>query len=104
MAKARVLDRHAHETEEVETARAEVGEDSLFKSAFRAPQMFQVLVCEGVRVCCWAVLQQLPGLLHALKDTSVFSMNRERVLLGKHVTTGGEESLDPRLYINLQTC
>ena len=45
MARARVLDRHAHDTEEVEAARAEVGEDSLFKSPARAPQMFQVFVC-----------------------------------------------------------
>ena len=44
MAKARVLDRYAHKTEEVQTARAEVGEDSLFKSPVWAPQMFQVLV------------------------------------------------------------
>lgn len=31
--------------QDVEAVRAEVGEDSLFKSPVRAPQMFQVLVC-----------------------------------------------------------
>ena len=37
MAKARILDRHAQETEEVEAARAEVGEDSLFKDSCSGP-------------------------------------------------------------------
>ena len=46
MARARILDRHAQETEEVETARAEVGEDfTIEESPVRGPQKFQVLVC-----------------------------------------------------------
>ena len=78
MARAYVLDRYAHETEDVEAARAEVGEDSLFKTPVRAPQTFQVLVCvKGLEFCCWAVLQ-LSRLPHALKNTSVLLMNRER--------------------------
>ena len=35
-----------------------------------------------------------------MKNISVVLMNRERSLLGKQVTTSGEESLDPRFYIN----
>ena len=43
MARARVLDRHAHDTEEVEAARAEVGEDSLFKSPAGPRKCFRSL-------------------------------------------------------------
>lgn len=106
MARARVLDRQAHETEEVEAARAEVsGRGFTIQECSLSPaNVLGLGRCEGARGCCWAVLQQLRGLQHALKDTSMLLMNWERVVLGKHVTTGGENSLDPRLYTNLLTC
>lgn len=72
MARARVLDRHAHETEEVETARIEVGEDSLFKSPVRAPQMFQILVwVKGLEFVVGQSCSSFRMLLHAVKDSSV---------------------------------
>ena len=98
----RVLDRYAHKMEELEAARAELGEDSLSiqRSCSGPANVSGLGMCEGAQVWCWAVLQ-LPCLLHARKDTSVFLMNRERVDL---VSRLQRVSLDPRFYINFLTC
>ncbi len=98
MARARFLDRYAHKTEEVEAAKAEVGEDSLSiqRSCSGPANVSGLGTYEGAQVCCWAVLQ-LSGLLHARKDTSVFLMNRERFYL---VSRLQREYSDPRFYIN----
>ena len=87
--------------EEVEAVRAEVGEDSLFKTPIRAPQMFQVFVCvKGLE----SAVGQSCSFLEWVAACTVEYLNTldesGKRVLGKHVRTSGEGSLDPRFYIN----
>ena len=78
-----------------------MGEDSLFKSPVGAPQSFQVLVC--VKGLEFAVGQGCSFLeqVAACSEEHFSPLDESGMtLLGKHVTTSGEESLDQRFYIN----
>ena len=57
-------------------------------------------MCDGARVCCWAVLQ-LSRVGAACTEEYFNTLDESgKSLLGKHVMTSGEGSLDPRFYIN----